>query len=103
MPVEEADLEAAGGQPETYSAATYSFPVVILGGGFAGAYCARALSAGLGQPAALVADQNVMLWLAAQAAGEGDPVYDIGDPAFSFYVVEKGQVDLRMKTGRCGP
>jgi len=45
----------------------------------------------------LVADQNVMLWLAAQAAVKGDPVYDIGDPAFSFYVVEKGQVDLRMK------
>jgi hypothetical protein len=39
------------------SAATYSFPIVILGG----AYCARALSAGLGQAVALVADQNVML------------------------------------------
>jgi hypothetical protein len=51
---------------ETYSAETYSFPVVILGGGFAGAYCARALSAGLRQAAAdavaLVADQNVMLF-----------------------------------------
>jgi len=29
------------------AADTYSFPIVILGGGFAGAYCARALKAGL--------------------------------------------------------
>jgi hypothetical protein len=50
----------------TISAETYFFPVVILGGGFAGPYCARALSAGLRQAAAdavaLVADQNVMLF-----------------------------------------
>src|SRR5258707_14538472 len=45
---------------------TYSFPVVILGGGFAGTYCGRALTAGLGDAAAesvaLLADQNAMLF-----------------------------------------
>jgi NADH:ubiquinone reductase (H+-translocating) len=30
---------------------------------------------------------------------KGDPVYDIGDPAFSFYVIEKGQVELSDKNG----
>ena len=51
---------------ETYPSAIHSFPVVILGGGFAGTYCARALSAGLFRNAAdvvaLVADQNAMLF-----------------------------------------
>jgi NADH:ubiquinone reductase (H+-translocating) len=30
---------------------------------------------------------------------KGDPVYDIGDPAFSFYVIEKGQVALADENG----
>jgi hypothetical protein len=116
MPVEEADLEAAGGQqgnprssPEqqtimsaatysqteltgaaTMSAATYSFPVVILGGGFAGAYCARALSAGLGQAAAdavaLVADQNVMLFhpMLAEVSGSSISPLHVVNPLRRF-------------------
>ena len=28
-----------------------------------------------------------------------DPVYDMGDPAFSFYVIEKGQVALADENG----
>jgi NADH dehydrogenase len=30
---------------------------------------------------------------------KGDPVYHIGDPAFSFYVIEKGQVELSDENG----
>jgi CRP-like cAMP-binding protein len=30
---------------------------------------------------------------------KGDPVYDIGDPAFSFYLIEKGQVALADEHG----
>src|SRR3984957_8018125 len=57
------------------SAETYSFPIVILGGGFAGAYCARALQSVLlestSKNVALLADQNVMLFhpLLAEVSG----------------------------------
>ncbi len=44
----------------------FSFPIAILGGGFAGAYCARALASALGEGAAktvaLLADQNFILF-----------------------------------------
>ena len=63
----------------TISAETYFFPVVILGGGFAGAYCARALSVGLRQAAAdalaLVADQNVMLFHPMLAEVSGSSIH----------------------------
>jgi NADH dehydrogenase len=44
----------------------YSFPIVILGGGFAGTYCARALKSAFQEETsknvALLADQNAMLF-----------------------------------------
>src|SRR6476619_4137628 len=47
------------------SSEIFSFPIVILGGGFAGTYCARALKSGFlentHKNVALLADQNAML------------------------------------------
>jgi hypothetical protein len=74
----------------TYPSATYSFPVVILGGGFAGAYCARVLSAGLGRNAAdavaLVADQNVMLFhpMLAEVSGSSISPLHVVNPLRRF-------------------
>ena len=57
--------QLSSSEQQPISAATYFFPLSSSGGGFAGAYCVRALSVGLRQAAAdalaLVADQNVML------------------------------------------
>ena len=100
---------------ETYSAATYSFPVVILGGGFAGAYCARALSADLGQAAAdavaLVADQNVILFhpMLAEVSGSSISPLHVVNPLRGFCrgasvfrgVIE--DVDLEAQTVRFSP
>src|SRR5271166_4994716 len=48
------------------SSETYAFPIVILGGGFAGTYCARALKSAFQEETsknvALLADQNAMLF-----------------------------------------
>jgi len=99
----------------TISAATYSFPVVILGGGFAGAYCARALSAGLGQAAAdavaLVADQNVMLFhpMLAEVSGSSISPLHVVNPLRRFCrgaSIFRGaveEVDLEAHTVRFSP
>jgi|GEM_PF-3575845 len=72
-------LQGETGIPGGIATETYSFPVVILGGGFAGTYCARALTAGLHDAAesvALVADQNAMLFhpMLAEVSGVVDLV-----------------------------
>src|SRR5260370_38281560 len=69
---------------------TYSFPVVILGGGFAGTYCARALTAGLGdtgaESVALLADQNAMLFhpMLAEVSGSSISPLHVGNPLRQF-------------------
>jgi NADH:ubiquinone reductase (H+-translocating) len=100
---------------ETYSAATYSFPVVILGGGFAGAYCARALSAGLGRAAAdavaLIADQNVILFhpMLAEVSGSSISPLHVVNPLRRFCrgtSIFRGaveDVDLEAQTVRFSP
>jgi NADH:quinone reductase (non-electrogenic) len=124
------------------SVSTYSFPVVILGGGFAGTYCARALTAGLGKVFGFKVS-GLLGWLMWRAVylsklpglerklkvfiewslellfprdislldikmtevvgrvhlEKGDPVYHIGDPASSFYLIEKGMVELSDEHG----
>jgi NADH:ubiquinone reductase (H+-translocating) len=68
----------------------YSFPVVILGGGFAGTYCARALTAGLRDAApesvALLADQNAMLFhpMLAEVSGSSISPLHVVNPLRRF-------------------
>lgn len=68
----------------------YSFPVVILGGGFAATYCARALIAGLHDAAAesvaLLADQNAMLFhpMLAEVAGSSISPLHVVNPLREF-------------------
>ena len=100
---------------ETYPSATYSFPVVILGGGFAGTYCARALSAGLGRNAAdvvaLVADQNAMLFhpMVAEVSGSSISPLHVVNPVRRFCSgasIFRGAVediDLDTQTVRFSP
>ena len=65
---------------------TYSFPIVILGGGFAGAYAARALKSQLqtdtAQTVALLADQNAMLFhpMLAEVSGSSHLAAACGQP-----------------------
>src|SRR6201987_1912404 len=85
---------------------TYSFPVVILGGGFAGTYCARALTAGLGDAAAesvaLLADQNAMLFhpMLAEVSGLTITPLRVVNPlrqscrGSSIFLVSVEQVDV---------
>src|SRR5580698_688600 len=68
---------------------TYSFPVVILGGGFAGTYCARALTAGLRDAAetvALLANQNAMLFhpMLAEVSGSSISPLHVVNPIRQF-------------------
>ena len=69
---------------------TYSFPIVILGGGFAGAYCARALRSGLQESAhqnvALLADQNAMLFhpMLAEVSGSSISPLHVVNPLRLF-------------------
>jgi NADH:ubiquinone reductase (H+-translocating) len=97
------------------SAETYSFLVVILGGGFAGAYCARALSACLRQAAAdavaLVADQNVMLFhpMLAEVSGSSISPLHVVNPlrrfcrSASIFPGAVEDVDLEAQTVRFSP
>ena len=91
---------------ETYPSATYSFPVVILGGGFAGTYCARALSAGLGRNAAdvvaLVADQNAMLFhpMVAEVSGSSISPLHVTNPVRLHFSGADGRVpEARNRIG----
>src|SRR3982075_428663 len=77
------------GVPGGIATETYSFPVVILGGGFAGTYCARALTAGLPDAAesvALVADQNAMLFhpMLAEVSGSSISPLHVVNPIRQF-------------------
>ncbi|MBV8585545.1 MAG: FAD-dependent oxidoreductase [Verrucomicrobia bacterium] len=70
--------------------AAVNFPILILGGGFAGSYCARALASKLGTEAAknvaLLADQNVMLFhpMLAEVSGSSIPPGDVVNPLRIF-------------------
>ena len=96
-------------------AETYSFPVVILGGGFAGTYCARALTAGLGDAAAesvaLLADQNAMLFhpMLAEVSGSSISPLHVVNPLRQFcrgssvFMGSVEEVDLNGHTVRFSP
>jgi len=89
---------------------TYSFPIVILGGGFAGAYCARALRSGLqaraGQDVALLADQNAMLFhpMLAEVSGSSISPLHVVNPlrlfcrGCSIFMGTVDDIDLEQKT-----
>lgn len=93
---------------------TYSFPVVILGGGFAGTYCARALTAGLRDAAenvALLADQNAMLFhpMLAEVSGSSISPLHVVNPLRQFcrdssiFMGSVEEVDLDAQTVRFSP
>ncbi|HEY5705123.1 MAG TPA: FAD-dependent oxidoreductase [Terrimicrobiaceae bacterium] len=94
---------------------TYSFPVVILGGGFAGTYCARALSVGLRDAApetvALLADQNAMLFhpMLAEVSGSSISPLHVVNPlrrfcrGSSIFMGSVEEVDLDGQTVRFFP
>src|SRR3954464_8511031 len=85
------------------------YPVVILGGGFAGAYCARALAAKYKaenvRATALVSDQNVMLFhpMLAEVSGASISPLDVVNPLrifcrdTSFYLGHVRQIDLEAR------
>jgi len=89
---------------------TYSFPIVILGGGFAGAYCARALKAGLQESTsknvALLADQNAMLFhpMLAEVSGSSISPLHVVNPlrlfcrGSSIFMGAVDEIDLEQKT-----
>jgi NADH dehydrogenase len=85
------------------------YPVVILGGGFAGAYCARALAKFYGDqgPAttALLADQNFILFhpMLAEVSGSSISPIDVVNPLRRFckhtsiFLGEVQDIDLAAK------
>ena len=102
------------GMPNGIATETYSFPVVILGGGFAGTYCARALTAGLhgaAESVALVADQNAMLFhpMLAEVSGSSISPLHVVNPLRQFcrgssiFMGSVDEVDLDAQTVRFSP
>lgn len=96
------------------SGESHSFPVVILGGGFAGTYCARALTAGLRDAAAevaLLADQNAMLFdpMLAEISGSSISPLHVVNPLRQFcrgssiFMGSVEEVDLGGQTVRFCP
>src|SRR3984957_21277744 len=91
------------------SSETYSFPIVILGGGFAGAYCARSLRTILQQGAsenvALLADQNAMLFhpMLAEVSGSSISPLHVVNPlrlfcrGSSIFMGTVDDIDLEQK------
>jgi len=91
------------------SAEPYSFPIVILGGGFAGAYCARALESGLqestSKTVALLADQNAMLFhpMLAEVSGSSISPLHVVNPlrlfcrGSSIFMGGVDDIDLEQK------
>jgi NADH:ubiquinone reductase (H+-translocating) len=89
---------------------TYSFPIVILGGGFAGAYCARELKSGLEESTAknvaLLADQNAMLFhpMLAEVSGSSISPLHVVNPlrlfcrGCSIFMGSVDNIDLEQKT-----
>jgi NADH dehydrogenase len=107
-------LQGETGIPGGIATETYSFPVVILGGGFAGTYCARALTAGLPDAAesvALVADQNAMLFhpMLAEVSGSSISPLHVVNPlrqfcrSSSIFMGSVDEVDLDAQTVRFSP
>src|SRR5580698_10733250 len=94
---------------------TYSFPIVILGGGFAGAYCARALKSGLqentSKNVALLADQNAMLFhpMLAEVSGSSISPLHVVNPlrlfcrGTSVFLGGVKEIDLEQKTVSFSP
>ena len=92
------------------SGENYSFPIVILGGGFAGAYCARALRSGLrentSKSVALLADQNAMLFhpMLAEVSGSSISPLHVVNPLRLFcqgseiFMGAVDEIDLEQKT-----
>ena len=72
------------------SSETYAFPIVILGGGFAGTYCARALKSVFQEDTdknvALLADQNAMLFhpMLAEVSGSSISPLHVVTPLRQF-------------------
>ncbi len=97
------------------SAEPYSFPIVILGGGFAGAYCARALKSGLqdstSKTVALLADQNAMLFhpMLAEVSGSSISPLHVVNPlrlfcrGSSIFMGGVDDIDLEQKIVRFSP
>lgn len=91
------------------SGENYSFPIVILGGGFAGAYCARALRLGLREntfkSVALLADQNAMLFhpMLAEVSGSSISPLHVVNPLRLFckgseiFMGGVDEIDLEQK------
>jgi NADH:ubiquinone reductase (H+-translocating) len=89
---------------------TYSFPIVILGGGFAGAYCARSLHSSLQtsthKSVALLADQNAMLFhpMLAEVSGSSISPLHVVNPlrlfcrGCSIFMGAVDDIDLEQKT-----
>jgi NADH:ubiquinone reductase (H+-translocating) len=96
-------------------AETYSFPIVILGGGFAGAYCARALRSALREDTrknvALLADQNAMLFhpMLAEVSGSSITPLHVVNPLRRFcrgssvFMGSVDDVDLEQKSVSFSP
>jgi NADH:ubiquinone reductase (H+-translocating) len=97
------------------SANTYSFPIVILGGGFAGAYCARSLHSSLQastfESVALLADQNAMLFhpMLAEVSGSSISPLHVVNPLRSFcrgcsvFMGAVDDIDLEQKVVTFSP
>jgi NADH:ubiquinone reductase (H+-translocating) len=97
------------------SAVRSKYPIVILGGGFAGAYCARALTARYKaeniRTTALVCDQNVMLFhpMLAEVSGASVSPLDVVNPLrvfcrdTAFYLGRVREIDLERHTLEFAP
>ena len=97
------------------SGETYSFPIVIIGGGFAGAYCARALRSAMRESTrenvALLADQNAILFhpMLAEVSGSSISPLHVVNPLRLFcrgstiFMGTVDDIDLEMKTVRFSP
>src|ERR1700756_1855895 len=97
------------------SAGRSKYPIVILGGGFAGAYCARALTARYKaeniHTTALVCDQNVMLFhpMLAEVSGASVSPLDVVNPLrvfcrnTAFYLGTVREIDLERRTLEFSP
>src|SRR6202047_1795082 len=97
------------------TAKTYTFPIVIIGGGFAGSYCARALRSALqnstSENVALLADQNAMLFhpMLAEVSGSSISPLHVVNPLRQFcrgssiFMGSVDEVDLDAQTVRFSP
>jgi NADH:ubiquinone reductase (H+-translocating) len=91
------------------------YPILILGGGFAGAYCARALAAKYQaeniRTTAMVCDQNVMLFhpMLAEVSGASISPLDVVNPLrvfcrnTAFYLGNVREIDLERHTLEFAP